>query len=266
MTTPGSATVHVSSSADGVGWIVLDNPSKLNAISLPMWRILSEALTRFAADPGVRCVVLRGQGEQAFCSGADISQFETVRAGPEANAEYERVTRGTLDQLRDFPRPTMALVSGYCIGGGLALAMACDLRIAAVGSRFGIPAAKLGIGYHHAGVKALTDLVGPAQAKQILFVGERFDAAHALRIGLVNEVLAAEALEPRVRALAATMAANAPLSIASAKYAVATASALGEAYNVAGCTARERACVASVDHAEGRRAFMAKRPPLFTGR
>jgi enoyl-CoA hydratase/carnithine racemase len=265
MTPASMAQVHVSTDADGVGWVVLDNPNKYNAMSLSMWQVLSEALTRFEADAAVRCVVLRGQGDKAFCSGADISQFETARSGPEANAEYERITRGTMAQVQAFPKPTLAMISGFCLGGGVALAMNCDIRIAAAGSRFGIPAARLGIGYHYAAVKALTDLVGPAMAKQILFTGDRFPAEEALRIGLVNELTAADALEERVRSMARGIAVNAPLSIAAAKLAVTTATSDATPRDLDSCREMERACIESEDHKEGRRAFMEKRTPVFRG-
>jgi enoyl-CoA hydratase/carnithine racemase len=264
MTSTNTAQVHVASEA-GVGWITLDNPGKYNAISLPMWRTMGQALTDFAADEALRCVVLRGQGELAFCSGADISQFESVRSAPEASAEYDRLTEEVMQQVRAFPKPTLALIRGFCLGGGVALAMCCDLRFAAAGARFGIPAARLGIGYRYSAVKALTDLVGPALAKQILFTGDRFPAEEAARIGLVNELLAPDQLEERVRAIAGTIARNAPLSIASAKYAVATA--VGDPGHDAGrCRELEKICVDSADHKEGRRAFMEKRTPVFHGR
>lgn len=266
MTQPTSAGVHVSVENDGVAWLTLDNPSKLNAMSLPMWRTLSEALTRFESDPAVRCLVLTGQGEKAFCVGADISQFEQIRSGPESSAEYDRVTKGTLGQLQAFSKPTIAMISGFCLGAGMALAVACDLRVAATGARFGIPAAKLGIGYFYAGVKWLTDLVGPAAAKRMLFTGDKFSADEMLRIGFLDELVAPGEIAPRVRSLAGGIAANAPLTIAAAKYTVATVCSDAAMRDIAGCDARVQACIDSEDHAEGRRAFMEKRMPVFRGR
>jgi enoyl-CoA hydratase/carnithine racemase len=264
MTSANTAQVHVSIE-EGVGWIVLDNPGKYNAISLSMWRTMGQALADFVADDAVRCIVLRGQGDQAFCSGADISQFETVRSGPEASDDYDRTTEEVMRQVRSAVKPTIAMIRGFCLGGGVALAMCCDMRFAAVGARFGIPAARLGIGYRYSAVKALTNLVGPAQAKQILFAGERFPAEEAARIGLINELLAPEQLDERVRTIAGTIARNAPLSIASAKYAVATA--VGDpGHDTGRCRELEKICVASDDHKEGRRAFMEKRSPVFRGR
>ena len=260
------AGVRVKVGSDGVAWLTLDNPSKLNAISLPMWLMLSEALTRFENDPAVRCVVLTGQGEKAFCSGADISQFEQARSGPEASAEYDRVTRGTLAQLQAFPKPSIAMIAGFCLGGGMALAISCDLRIAATGARFGIPAAKLGIGYFYGGVKRLTDLVGPAQAKRMLFTADRYPSEEMLRIGFVEELVAPAELTARVVALASVIAGNAPLTLAAAKYAVETVCSDDPQRDIAGCAAMVQTCIESEDHAEGRRAFMEKRAPVFRGR
>ena len=265
MTTSPNPQVHVHVE-DGTGWIVLDNPGKYNAISMPMWRAVSAALERFAADDTVRCVVLRGAGDKAFCSGADISQFESVRSAPESSAEYDRVTESVMQQVREFPKPTLAMIAGFCLGGGVALALACDLRIAAVGARFGVPAARLGIGYRYSAVKALTDLVGPAQAKQILYTGDRFPAEEALRIGFINELHALEQLEPRVRGIAGTIARNAPLSVAYSKIAVAAAVAQAPGSDQEYLRQREKACIESDDHKEGRRAFMEKREPVFRGR
>jgi len=266
MTEPNSARVHVSVDDNGVAWLTLDNPSKLNAISLPMWRTLSEALARFEGDPGVRCVVLTGQGDKAFCVGADISKFEQIRSAPELSAEYDDVTRATLSQLQTFSKPTIAMICGFCIGGGVTLAAACDLRIAAMGTRMAIPAAKLGIGYLYSGVKRLTDLVGPAQAKRMLFTAEKFPAEEMLRIGLLDELVPQSELAARVRSLTGIIAANAPLTIAAAKYAVETACSDDPQRDIAGCVARAKACTESEDHAEGRQAFMEKRAPVFRGR
>lgn len=251
----------------GVAWLTLNNPSKHNAIALPMWRTMADALTRFESDAAVRCVVLRGHGDKAFCAGADISQLEGIRHGPDAGAEYDRITRGTIGQLQSFPKPTIAMIAGFCLGAGMGLAAACDLRLAATGSRFGIPAARLGIGYFYGAVKRLTDLIGPAQAKRLLYSGERFEAEEMLRIGLIDEpLLAPDELAARVRSLTATLAANAPLTIAAAKYAVEVALSDATPRDIEGVAARVKTCIESDDHAEGRRAFMEKRAPVFRGR
>ena len=266
MTDTIEARVQASFGENGIAWLRLDNPPKLNAMSLPMWRALSEALTRFESDSSVRCVVLTGAGEKAFCVGADISQFDKIRSGPEASAEYDNATRTTLSQLQEFPKPTIAAINGFCLGAGVALAAGCDLRIAAVGSRVGVPAAKLGIGYPYSNVKRLTELVGPSQAKRLLFTGEKFAAEEMLRVGFFDELVQQGELASRVGALAGVIAANAPMTIAAAKYAVALASQDDGKRDLATCAAQVQACTDSEDHAEGRRAFMEKRAPVFHGR
>lgn len=263
---PTRGVVRLEVQDSGVARIMLDNPAKLNAISLSMWQDLAEALARWASDPAVRCVVLAGQGEKAFCVGADISQMDSMRSGPEASAEYDRITKSTLAQLQAFPKPTIAMVSGFCIGAGVALAAACDLRVAAAGSRFGIPSARLGIAYLYLCVKRLNELVGPAQAKRLLYTGEKYAAEEMLRIGLIDELVPAGDVVQRVCALATGIAANAPLSLAAAKFSVDTACGDAAESDIAACASRERACAESDDHAEGRRAFMEKRAPVFRGR
>lgn len=255
--------VETSIDASGVGWITLHNPDKLNAISVAMWQQLGAALTQFEQDASVRCVVLTGQGDKAFCVGADISQG-SYSSGPSGLAEYDALVKRTLGQLQGFPKPTLAMVQGFCIGAGVALASACDIRVAAATARFGIPVAKLGIAYVFEGVQRLVTLMGPAQAKRLLYTGERYPADEMLRAGLVDEV--AWDVVSRVRELAHTIAANAPLSTVAAKYAVDTLSADGRAPDVAGCAARARACYESEDHAEGQRAFRERRAPVFRGR
>jgi enoyl-CoA hydratase len=263
---PSQADVHVNIDADGIAWMTLDNPAKLNAMSLSMWKALGESLTKLGNDPTVRCCVLSGSGDKAFCAGADISQMDAMRSAAASNVDYDRITKATLTLLHAFDKPLIAMVSGFCMGAGVALANACDLRVAATGSRFGIPSAKLGIAYYYAGVKRLTELVGPAQAKRILLTGDKFDANEMLRIGLVDELVAPRDLVQRVTALSRNIAKNAPLSLAAAKHAVHVACGESEQRHIAECVARERACVESEDHVEGRRAFMEKRAPVFQGR
>lgn len=247
----------------GIGLITINNPDKRNAMSVEMWQGLAEILDRFEADASVRVVVLTGAGAKAFMSGADISQFDSQRADSNAQREYDRLTSHGRAKLAAFPRPTIARIRGFCLGGGLGLAMQTDLRIAAEDSEFGIPAARLGIAYSPAMVRQLVGLVGPAHARMLLYTGTRIDAREAQRIGLVNQVVPDEDLSGTVTDLAATIADNAPLSIHAAKLAVAAAAdeALGEAAEAA-----LSACFDSADYREGRAAFAEKRPPRFLGR
>lgn len=252
---------------DGVGWITLNQPEKRNAISLAMWQALADAATALQADLAVRVVVLHGAGGQAFAAGADISEFEQQRANAEQKDRYGEVASAGRAALGALRKPLLAMIQGYCIGGGLALALGADVRIATPGSRFGIPAAKLGLGYEYAGVAALARLVGPSVAKDMLFSARQLDAAEALRVGLVNTVVDDAQLLDHVTAYAQRVAANAPLTVQAAKAAV----QLFERYSVADgpreaeVEALVNRCFDSADYAEGRRAFMAKRAPQFKG-
>lgn len=261
---PGTGRIHAHVTA-GVGWIVLDNPGKKNAISLSMWRSLIAALHHFEAEPDVRCVVIRGHGEDAFCAGADLAE----KSGGETSIAGARMQQ-TLDGLRmiaEFSKPVIAMVSGYCLGAGLAIALACDLRLAAVNARFGIPAARLGLAYNYSEMKRLVDLIGPSQAKRIVFTADQVAAKEAHQMRLVDEVVALNALLSITTAMANRIAANAPLTISTAKHTVATALA-GDAMRggIARCEKLAQACLVSEDHREGLRAFAEKRTPLFQGR
>lgn len=255
----------IETKADGpIGWIVFDNEKRRNAMSLGMWRGLSEALARYSADPAIRAVILRGAGETAFVSGADISEFDAHRGDAAAAADYAAATDGAWRALADFEKPMIAMIQGFCFGGGVAIAMKADMRIAADNSLFAIPAARLGIAYPPHSIRDLVSLVGPAKAKEILYTGNRFDAAEAHRIGLVNRVTPVGHLEAEATALCATLAANAPLTIRAAKEAIDQIAR--DAPDPAKVAARVSACFDSADYAEGRRAFMEKRRPVFVGR
>jgi enoyl-CoA hydratase len=251
--------------AEGVGTIVFNQPEKRNAMSVEMWEGLVAALDAFEADGSVRCVVLKGAGDKAFVSGADISQFDKQRANFDAQREYDRITSAGRARLAGFSKPVIAEIRGFCLGGGLGLAMMCDLRIAASDAQFGIPAAKLGLAYGFDMVRTLTSLVGPAHAKTLLFTGERIDAAEAERIGLVNRTVPVEQLPAAVAQLATTMAGNAPLTLRAAKTVVAAALRDESARDMAAVEAAIAACFDSADYREGRRAFLEKRKPVFTG-
>src|ERR1700760_3166555 len=202
---------------DGVGLVTFNQLEKRNAMSLEMWTGMAEILDEFAEDASVRVVVLTGAGNKAFVSGADISQFEKNRSNAEAQQEYERQAGEGRAKYAAFPKPVIARIRGYCLGGGLAIAMQADLRIAAADSQFGIPAAKLSIAYAPDSVKRLIDLVGPAHARMILYTARRIDAEEAQRIGLINHMVSDEELNDEVLELARTIADNAPLSVAASK-------------------------------------------------
>ena len=234
--------------AGAVGWITFNNPKKHNALSVAMWRALPEALDRLEADPAIRVIVLKGAGEKAFVSGADISEFATERASTDAVAAYDELAEGATQRLRNADRPTVAMIRGYCMGGGLGLAIACDLRIAGAGATFAIPAARLGVGYRIGSLKLLTDLVGPAFAKEILITARRFSAAEAERIGLVNQAVPDDSLDETVEGYCAGIAANAPLSMRASKRMIAELARSGaEGVDPALCDELVTACFTSTD-------------------
>lgn len=256
----------LSEAADGVGRITFNQPEKRNAMSVEMWDGLTSILGAWQDDPAVRVVVLTGAGDKAFVSGADISQFESIRGNASAQREYDKLTSTGRRSLTDFPKPVIASIQGYCLGGGLAIAMQADLRIAGEGSSFGIPAARLGIVYGFGAVSRLISLVGQANARMMLLSGERIDAAEALRIGLVNRVVPAAALEDTVAGLARGMAANAPLSVRGMKLVVDQALRDPADRDMAAVDRVVATCFDSEDYREGRTAFMEKRTPAFHGR
>lgn len=251
---------------DGVGLITFNQPEKRNAMSMEMWTGLGEILDEFGADSGVSVVVLTGAGDKAFVSGADISQFEKNRNSAESQAEYDRATSAGRDKFHAFQKPIIARIRGYCMGGGLAIAMAADLRIASAGSQFGIPAARLSIAYAPESVKRLIDLVGPAHARMILYTAKRIDAAEAERIGLINRMTTEEALDDVVLDIARTIADNAPLSVAASKLTINEMLKDESQRDMDAVRRMSEICFNSADYKEGRTAFMEKRQPRFVGR
>jgi enoyl-CoA hydratase len=250
----------------GVGFVIFNNPERHNAVSLEMWEATTAALATFAADDEVRAVVLTGAGGKAFVSGADISQFASARASIEATRAYDVKTAAAFNSIYDFPKPTIAMIRGYCIGGGLGLASCCDLRICSDNSKFAVPAAKLGLGYAYAGLKRLVDIVGPSFAKEIFYTARQFDAQEAYAMGLVNRVVPPADLETTVKDITDKICANAPLTIKAAKFAINEILKDESKRDIAGVDAAVEVCFASKDYAEGRTAFMEKRKPAFKGK
>lgn len=260
-------TDKILASREGpVGFLVFNNPERRNAVSLDMWQRATEVVTGFAQDDGVRVIVLAGAGDKSFVSGADISKFEDERTNAEAQEKYSKTSSGMRALLRGTGKPTIAMIRGYCIGGGMSLALSCDLRICSDDAQFGIPAARLGIGYGMEGLRRLVELAGPSAAKEFIYTARRYTAAEALRMGIVNQVLPAQSLDAAVRELANTIAGNAPLSILTAKRVVDELMKDPAERNVALCEQLVKDCGASEDFIEGRRAFMEKRKPVFKGR
>ena len=251
---------------DGVGWLTFNNPARRNAVSLEMWQGLAQATSAFEADPEVRAVVLRGAGGRSFAAGADISEFEQHRANAEQKKRYGELAAGGHRGLAKLSKPLIAMIQGFCIGGGLAIALSADLRFATPGSRFAIPAAKLGLGYDYPGLAALARLVGPSATKDILFSARMLEADEALRIGLINFVVDDAELEIRVREYAARVAANAPMTVHAVKSAMQVFERYSADPGAAEIAALVDACFNSDDYKEGRRAFMEKRTPRFSGR
>ncbi len=247
-----------------IGWIVFDNPARRNAITGEMWRAIPKAMAQFDADPEVRCVVLRGEGSIAFAAGADISEFEKRRADAQAAGKHDNSIDVAQLALEDSAKPVLAMIRGFCLGGGLEIALACDLRYCGVSASFAIPAARLGIGYGVHGTNRLVASVGHAAAREIMLSGRRYKADEALAMGLVNRVLPDDELEAYVCKLASDLASNAPLSMAASKSII--NSLIEPSGDFSAGEALIERCMKSEDHVEGRRAFMEKRAPKFKGR
>ena len=263
--TPSAGKIHTEV-ADGIGWIIIDNPERRNALSVSMLETMNRTLVEFNRNPDVSVIVLRGTGDAAFASGADISEFEGRLASKQAQRRFDEVTAAVFGSLRGMAKPSIAMIAGYCLGGGLAVALGTDIRIAADLASFAIPAARLGVGYPLSNTEALVSIVGPAVAADILFTGRQFRSGEAFAVGLVNRLVPLSELELTVRELAQTIVANAPLTIRAAKASIRAATQPDSAVLHSAAIEAINRCGESEDVREGQRAFMQKRAPHFRGR
>ena len=249
----------------GAGWMIFNNPAKRNALSMEMQEAIPVILNNFRDDPEVRVVVMAGAGDKAFVSGADISEFEKRRSDPESIEEFNRIGAEANRAYAELGKPLIAMIRGFCMGGGLLTALQADIRVSAEDGVFGIPAARLGLGYGFGGTQKLVDTVGAAAAREILFTGGRFPAADALRWGLVNRVVPVEELESTVTGMADAIADNAPLTVNLLRASIVEGTKEPEERDLDTIEQMVEACFASEDYIEGRRAFMEKRRPQFRG-
>ena len=249
-----------------LAWLVFDHPERRNAVSLEMWQAIPALAATLDADPSVRVIGLRGAGDVAFISGADISEFSSTRTGANAAQAYEDTNAIAFAALARIGKPVVAAIHGFCVGGGMAVALTADLRIAADDAQLAIPAARLGLGYHASGIEALVRLVGPSVAKEVMFSARRFTAGEALARGLVNEVVPKAQLDTRVLELAAQIAENAPLTLHSVKLVIRELAKDAATRDHAGMRDSIHDCFESADYREGVQAFLDKRKPRFQGK
>ena len=250
---------------EGVGYITFNNPEKHNAVSIEMWDALEKILDEFRSSKDIRVIVLNGAGSKSFVSGADISKFDKERSSKEAVLSYNKRTQKVYELLETFPKPTIAMIDGYCIGGGLNLAVCCDIRICSEKSKFAMPAAKLSLGYPFSSIKRLFDVMGPGMAKHFMFTAEKISASEALACGLVQKLVSEENIETYVRDYALTISHNAPLTIKAMKQIGIEILKNPDERDLSLCEQLASACFDSEDYKEGRKAFMEKRKPNFKG-
>ncbi len=251
-----AATLHIR----------FNNPARHNALSVDMWEAVPALLLSAELDPNIRLVVFSGAGEKAFVSGADISQFEDQRAAREAVTRYEEMAESALMAIYNCKVPTLACIQGYCIGGGVNVAISCDIRLASADSVFSVPAGRLGLGYRYSAMKNLVDLIGPGAAKDLFFTARKIDAAEAKSMGLVTRVCAADQLPTLLAEYTQALADNAPLTVRAGKQITAQILKPSSDFDLEFCQSLIRGCFESADYAEGRKAFMEKRKPVFKGR
>ena len=266
MDTPVKTDKIIARKENGIGWVIINNPEKRNAMSLEMYEAMAATLRSYATDPEVRVVILKGEGGKSFISGADISQFKERRATLEQVRAGEAISEANNKALRECPKPTIAMIRGFCMGGGLGTAIVCDIRIASDDSQFGVPAAKLGVGYRFNGIRRLTEVVGPQFTAEIFYTGRRFTAQEAYDMGLINRMVPAAELEKYVLDFATTLANNAPLTLKAVKQCLIELKKDPADRNLDLCQKLVEDCFASQDYIEGRNAFMEKRKPAFKGK
>ncbi len=261
----GAITGQLIAETQGpVGWLTFNNPARRNAISIDMWEGIPKVLDRFEQDPAIRVIVLKGEGDKAFVSGADVSQYEKDRSTAEGIQHYEEIAGRVAERLQSCDKVIIAMIRGYCLGAGVNIALCCDLRIAADDARLGIPAAKLGLGYRASSLKNLVDIIGPAYAREVLITGRQFKADEARAMGFVHRATSVAELEGVALDYCAMLSENAPLTIRASKRIV--RELLKTSYDAEACAALVKQCFESQDYIEGRRAFMEKRKPVFQGK
>lgn len=262
----GALTERIIAEKQGsIGWLTFNNPARRNAVSIDMWEAIPKVLDRFEQDPEIRVIVLKGEGDKAFVSGADVSQYEKDRSTAEGIQRYEEIAGRVAGRLQTCDKVIIAMIRGYCLGAGVNISLCCDLRIAADDARLGIPAAKLGLGYRASSLKNLVDTVGPAFAREVLITGRQFKADEAKTMGFVHRVAPVAELESLVLEYCAMISENAPLTLRASKRIVREL-LKSTAYDAEACAALVKQCFESQDYIEGRRAFMEKRKPVFQGK
>ena len=253
-----------ASLSGGIATLVIDNVPKHNAVDLEMWKAFPSLMEALDRDPDVRVIVLRGAGQASFASGADIAEFATVRANAEGGRLYEASNEAAFWAVAHCSKPVIAMIRGFCLGGGFGLALSCDLRVASENAVFGIPAARLGVGYPPGAMRLVTAAVGAPAAKDLFFTARRIGAQEAHRLGVVQRLVADSELELVTQALAESIVENAPLTIRAAKASI--DHAVGIVHPDVDAVALADQCFDSADAVEGREAFLQKRKPVFTGR
>jgi len=256
----------IAEKADGIGWMTFNNPERRNAIGFAMREAILEIIEDFENDDDVRVIVMKGAGDKAFVSGSDISEFAELRSTPEQIKIYDDLSSRVNAAYDTIRKPLIAMIRGFCMGGGLGTALQADLRIATSDSVFGVPAARLGLGYPYRNMKRIVDLIGPSRTKEVFFTANRYSAAQALSMGLINKVVEPDELEDAVAELAATIAENAPLTVKMAKIIIGESVKPESQRDLDACQAAVDMCMNSEDYKEGRTAFMEKRKPEFKGR